>query len=659
MPASPTVRSRNSPSAALASTTGLPTDASTRRRSPRRPHRGRHEGSRSRHHERGRGNLRPDGSDDLPGSCDPWRSTLSRAPRRRSRLRSGPQPVEEARHRAAPGGGSPRPSSRSAVQVPAVADHAPVRSAARTTGDRARADRCRGRGRRPASRSPIRERRPPRPVPRRPSSSRTIAPVMPCSDGSPPVPIVVRVAGGSSGSEPVVPSSVPAPPGDRPSQERPRVRVRFEVGASRRPSRRPAPRARVVAGVGDARRPATPARTSGWGRSKPRIAARVGAIWSRPVPSAGSRRVDPVAEEGDRDARCRPDRWRARDGDPRAVVDANAGSVRVGRGHHVRRPPLPVSRLDQPPESGRQRTERNRGARRGLARSQLSPTQNARRATAGRATSASTTSSVVRRRRSARRRGYRLGCRSARRRGRYLASDPDTPRLRVLIACPAPPRDAGAVSSRGSVRATRRRATRTSCGWRAPSPTSSCFARGGAGGLIAERSSRSSRKSRTSSARDCRTWARGTTSRTCRCSGTAPASYPPGRGRTGRSPRRHRSDGRRIAAVRRLPRDRRPAHDRGPRAGRQRDAEARRDHGVGRRRHERAREPIPRVALPEIADPEGHVVHRCHRRIVADATAQIHATIGTGVVPDHHGIIGHHLLVGGQITARGTRGRRS
>jgi Type I phosphodiesterase / nucleotide pyrophosphatase len=32
------------------------------------------------------------------------------------------------------------------------------------------------------------------------------------------------------------------------------------------------------------------------------------------------------------------------------------------------------------------------------------------------------------------------------------------------------------------------------------------------------------------------------------------------------------------------------------------------------------------------------------------STAQIHATIGTGAFPNHHGIVGHHLTVGGKLT---------
>jgi hypothetical protein len=32
------------------------------------------------------------------------------------------------------------------------------------------------------------------------------------------------------------------------------------------------------------------------------------------------------------------------------------------------------------------------------------------------------------------------------------------------------------------------------------------------------------------------------------------------------------------------------------------------------------------------------------------STAQIHATIGTGAFPNHHGLVGHHLTVGGKLT---------
>jgi hypothetical protein len=38
------------------------------------------------------------------------------------------------------------------------------------------------------------------------------------------------------------------------------------------------------------------------------------------------------------------------------------------------------------------------------------------------------------------------------------------------------------------------------------------------------------------------------------------------------------------------------------------------------------------------------------------STAQIHATIGTGAFPLHHGIVGHNMLVGGQITAPWNQG---
>jgi hypothetical protein len=38
------------------------------------------------------------------------------------------------------------------------------------------------------------------------------------------------------------------------------------------------------------------------------------------------------------------------------------------------------------------------------------------------------------------------------------------------------------------------------------------------------------------------------------------------------------------------------------------------------------------------------------------STAQIHATIGTGAFPDHHGIIGHRLRIGGEITTPWAKG---
>jgi hypothetical protein len=38
------------------------------------------------------------------------------------------------------------------------------------------------------------------------------------------------------------------------------------------------------------------------------------------------------------------------------------------------------------------------------------------------------------------------------------------------------------------------------------------------------------------------------------------------------------------------------------------------------------------------------------------STAQIHATIGTGAFPDHHGLVGHRLLIGGKITTPWAQG---
>ena len=69
------------------------------------------------------------------------------------------------------------------------------------------------------------------------------------------------------------------------------------------------------------------------------------------------------------------------------------------------------------------------------------------------------------------------------------------------------------------------RASATSSRPRVPCPTINCCASGGGGDPTGEPSSASCRRSRTSSAPGCRTSGRGTTSRRCRCSGTAPASY--------------------------------------------------------------------------------------------------------------------------------------
>ena len=67
------------------------------------------------------------------------------------------------------------------------------------------------------------------------------------------------------------------------------------------------------------------------------------------------------------------------------------------------------------------------------------------------------------------------------------------------------------------------------------------------------------------------------------------------------------------------------------------------------------------VALPEVADPPGHVVRRTPRvGSSPTCTAQDHATIGTGDFPDHHGIVGHHLRDRRHAhLARGRTGRRS
>ena len=81
-----------------------------------------------------------------------------------------------------------------------------------------------------------------------------------------------------------------------------------------------------------------------------------------------------------------------------------------------------------------------------------------------------------------------------------------------------------------------RRATAISWRSRARCRTTSCCASGADGGPIAARSSASCPRSRTSSAPGCRTSVPGTTSRPCRCSGTAPGSCGPRARSTARSP---------------------------------------------------------------------------------------------------------------------------
>ncbi len=117
---------------------------------------------------------------------------------------------------------------------------------------------------------------------RSPSSSRTNVPVMPCVDGRLPVPIVVRVAAGSIGSEPVTASSVPAP---RAIARRTKGHAPGRASRSREPT--PFHAMSTTSGVPpSAATPsiASPVLTSGCGRRSPVIRSRVGAMASRPTP---------------------------------------------------------------------------------------------------------------------------------------------------------------------------------------------------------------------------------------------------------------------------------------------------------------------------------------------------------------------------------------
>ena len=120
----------------------------------------------------------------------------------------------------------------------------------------------------------------------------------------------------------------------------------------------------------------------------------------------------------------------------------------------------------------------------------------------------------------------------------------DSQRSRVVVRCRGRVPYAEMLARRSLVRAlARSRARRTRAGppsdpcggpvgparprlgSRAPCPTINCCASGAGGAPTGEPSSASCRRSRTSSAPGCPTSGRGTTSRRCRCSGTAPASY--------------------------------------------------------------------------------------------------------------------------------------
>ncbi len=100
-----------------------------------------------------------------------------------------------------------------------------------------------------------------------PPSPRSTVPVMPCWLGRPPVPIVVSVAAGSTGSEPVLPSIVPA------SRIRERRNGQASGCSSRALDPTPFQTISTIEGIGDRlrhhcsrrRRAGVPARTSGCG----------------------------------------------------------------------------------------------------------------------------------------------------------------------------------------------------------------------------------------------------------------------------------------------------------------------------------------------------------------------------------------------------------
>src|SRR3954452_11433737 len=109
------------------------------------------------------------------------------------------------------------------------------------------------------------------------------SPVMPCSDGGPPVPIVVSDEVGFTGSDPVAPESVPAP-------ERIRERRYGHAFGSFFSSAAPTPLRATSStsfGAGPPAMPgtATPERTVGFARLNDRTFAREGAMASSCVPS--------------------------------------------------------------------------------------------------------------------------------------------------------------------------------------------------------------------------------------------------------------------------------------------------------------------------------------------------------------------------------------
>ena len=234
-----------------------------------------------------------------------------------------------------------------------------------------------------------------------PSSSRTSEPVMPWAEGSPPEPIVVKVAAGSRGTDPVTASMVPAP-----SRMARRTNGHAPGAASR--SGVPTPFHAMTTTRGEGLVPsvitpgsASPVRTSGWGRRRPETTSRVGAIASRPTPSGiGPAETPPPRNTmGTRMSVVAPPEaapghaTRTRSPNPAATVPTPSVAAITSGERPSRNPAAIVRRNDS--GSGQNGTTEAASV---PPASQLFPTQNTRSTMAGAPTSASTSSKVESRR---------------------------------------------------------------------------------------------------------------------------------------------------------------------------------------------------------------------------------------------------------------------
>ena len=376
---------------------------------------------------------------------------------------------------------------------------------------------------------------------------------MPWADGSPPVPIVVRVAVGSSGRDPVtLPSSGAGSVAHGTAQERPCARRALEVGGPD-----------ALPGDQDDERRGRDHRRRSRPRSARPCARRDGPSEPGDRLERGRDRVEPHAI-GHRAPRVTPP---PRNAIGHAIVGAASPLLGGPAGHATphagRRTSVAtgVDAVDGEAITSGERPSRNPADDRLAAAtraaeqngtaarasvppaSQLFPTQNTRSTTAGAPTSASTTSKVESRRPIGTAPRYRVALTAPRaastrhrlsttgsvvvpgRRSCSLCRHVPTPSRRahrvlaaLVGATLARPRtDAEAQSSRARPRERRVLA--------AARPAPAHLAR------LAPRSRRPAqlraRRSRTSSARGCRTSVPGTTSSTCRCSGTARASCGP------------------------------------------------------------------------------------------------------------------------------------